>query len=182
MDRSMNQCRLATNMVRSMNHCRLFSYKPDDVGGSGFGYAIPGVIGHAISVSKTPVVNIAIGTSHSRYMKLAGLHVSGCEIQEDMKKQLITEGKYTEEELEEYMNCHKKLMIDSLWKLNELHTYLSDLDHPHSQEEFREFITKLAGLTSEIKKYSMFLSASGRGVKVHGFGKDDSEEIQVLIA
>ncbi|PWA91354.1 hypothetical protein CTI12_AA085200 [Artemisia annua] len=40
------------------------------------------------------------------------------QIQEDMKKQLSTEGKYTEEELEEYMNSHKKLMIDSLWKLN----------------------------------------------------------------
>lgn len=40
------------------------------------------------------------------------------QLQEDMKKQLSAEGKYTEEELEEYMNSHKKLMIDSLWKLN----------------------------------------------------------------
>lgn len=37
---------------------------------------------------------------------------------EDMKKQLSSEGNYTEEELEEYMQSHKKLMIDSLWKLN----------------------------------------------------------------
>jgi len=40
------------------------------------------------------------------------------QLQEDMKKQLSTEGSYTEEELEEYMQTHKKLMIDSLWKLN----------------------------------------------------------------
>lgn len=40
------------------------------------------------------------------------------QLQEDMKKQLNAEGNYTEEELEEYMQSHKKLMIDSLWKLN----------------------------------------------------------------
>ncbi|CAM9001365.1 unnamed protein product [Rhodiola kirilowii] len=40
------------------------------------------------------------------------------QLQEDMKKQLNAEGNYTEEELEQYMQTHKKLMIDSLWKLN----------------------------------------------------------------
>lgn len=35
-----------------------------------------------------------------------------------MKRQLSAEGNYTEEELEEYMQSHKKIMIDSLWKLN----------------------------------------------------------------
>ncbi|PSS17191.1 Chaperone protein like [Actinidia chinensis var. chinensis] len=35
-----------------------------------------------------------------------------------MKRQLSAEGNYTEDELEEYMQSHKKLMIDSLWKLN----------------------------------------------------------------
>ncbi|XP_076931192.1 chaperone protein dnaJ 10-like [Bidens hawaiensis] len=40
------------------------------------------------------------------------------QLQEDMKKQLSAEGEYTEEELEEYMQSHKKVMIDSLWKLN----------------------------------------------------------------
>lgn len=35
-----------------------------------------------------------------------------------MKRQLSAEGNYTEAELEEYMQSHKKLMIDSLWKLN----------------------------------------------------------------
>ncbi|PKA54338.1 Chaperone protein dnaJ 10 [Apostasia shenzhenica] len=40
------------------------------------------------------------------------------QLQEDMKKQLSAEGNYTEEELEEYLQSNKKLMIDSLWKLN----------------------------------------------------------------
>ncbi|KAI4320875.1 hypothetical protein MLD38_034313 [Melastoma candidum] len=40
------------------------------------------------------------------------------QLQEDMKKQLSQEGNYTEQELEEYMQSNKKLMIDSLWKLN----------------------------------------------------------------
>ncbi|KAK7405821.1 hypothetical protein VNO78_07431 [Psophocarpus tetragonolobus] len=40
------------------------------------------------------------------------------QLQEDMKKQLSSEGNFTDEELEEYMQSHKKLMIDSLWKLN----------------------------------------------------------------
>ncbi|KAK8546062.1 hypothetical protein V6N13_067301 [Hibiscus sabdariffa] len=40
------------------------------------------------------------------------------QLQEDMKKQLNAEGNYTEEELEEYMQSNKKLMTDSLWKLN----------------------------------------------------------------
>ncbi|KAE8723639.1 Chaperone protein dnaJ 10 [Hibiscus syriacus] len=40
------------------------------------------------------------------------------QLQEDMKKQLSAEGNYSEQELEEYMQSHKKLMIDSLWKLN----------------------------------------------------------------
>ncbi|KAF9602279.1 hypothetical protein IFM89_026367 [Coptis chinensis] len=40
------------------------------------------------------------------------------QLQEDMKRQLNASGDYTEEELEAYMQSHKKLMIDSLWKLN----------------------------------------------------------------
>lgn len=40
------------------------------------------------------------------------------QLQEDMKRQLNAEGNYTEEELEEYVQSHKKLMTDSLWKLN----------------------------------------------------------------
>ncbi|GKE61977.1 chaperone protein DnaJ 10-like protein, partial [Tanacetum coccineum] len=40
------------------------------------------------------------------------------QLQEDMKKKPSVERKYTEEKLEEYMNSHKKWMIDSLWKLN----------------------------------------------------------------
>ncbi|CAH8253036.1 unnamed protein product [Arabidopsis lyrata] len=40
------------------------------------------------------------------------------QLQEEMKRQLSVEGNYTEKELEEYMKTHKKVMIDSLWKLN----------------------------------------------------------------
>ncbi|KAL9252319.1 Chaperone protein dnaJ 10-like protein [Drosera capensis] len=40
------------------------------------------------------------------------------QLQEDMKLQLSAEGNYTEQELEEYMQSHKEVMIDSLWKLN----------------------------------------------------------------
>ncbi|KMT19375.1 hypothetical protein BVRB_1g013720 [Beta vulgaris subsp. vulgaris] len=40
------------------------------------------------------------------------------QLQEDMKRHLSAEGNYTEEELENYMESHKKVMIDSLWKLN----------------------------------------------------------------
>ncbi|XP_077229494.1 chaperone protein dnaJ 10-like [Tasmannia lanceolata] len=40
------------------------------------------------------------------------------QLQEDMKRHLSAEGNYTEEELEAYIQSHKKLMIDSLWKLN----------------------------------------------------------------
>jgi hypothetical protein len=40
------------------------------------------------------------------------------QLQEEMKRQLNTEGNYTEEELEEYLQAHKRVMIDSLWKLN----------------------------------------------------------------
>ncbi|KAL6661131.1 hypothetical protein ACP70R_000515 [Stipagrostis hirtigluma subsp. patula] len=40
------------------------------------------------------------------------------QLQEDLKKHLSAEGNYTEEELEMYMQNHKKVMVDSLWKLN----------------------------------------------------------------
>ncbi|CAN6440154.1 unnamed protein product [Victoria cruziana] len=40
------------------------------------------------------------------------------QLQEDMKHQLNAEGNYTENELEEYLQRNKKVMIDSLWKLN----------------------------------------------------------------
>ncbi|TYI45087.1 hypothetical protein E1A91_D13G011400v1 [Gossypium mustelinum] len=40
------------------------------------------------------------------------------QLQEEMKKQLSAEGNYTEEELEDYMQSHKKILTDSLWKLN----------------------------------------------------------------
>ncbi|XP_062199430.1 chaperone protein dnaJ 10-like [Phragmites australis] len=40
------------------------------------------------------------------------------QLQEDWKKHLSSECHYTEEELEAYMQTHKSVMVDSLWKLN----------------------------------------------------------------
>jgi len=40
------------------------------------------------------------------------------QLQEDLKKHLSAECHYTEEELEAYMQTHKSVMVDSLWKLN----------------------------------------------------------------
>ncbi|TVU10086.1 hypothetical protein EJB05_43594 [Eragrostis curvula] len=40
------------------------------------------------------------------------------QLQEDLKKHLSAECNYTEEELEAYMQTHKSVMVDSLWKLN----------------------------------------------------------------
>ncbi|KAK3130433.1 hypothetical protein QOZ80_6BG0493370 [Eleusine coracana subsp. coracana] len=40
------------------------------------------------------------------------------QLQEDLKKHLSAECHYTEKELEAYMETHKTVMVDSLWKLN----------------------------------------------------------------
>ena len=40
------------------------------------------------------------------------------QLQEDMKRQLSTEGNYFEGDLESYLQSNKELMINSLWKLN----------------------------------------------------------------
>uniref|UniRef100_M8BH79 Chaperone protein dnaJ 10 n=1 Tax=Aegilops tauschii TaxID=37682 RepID=M8BH79_AEGTA len=40
------------------------------------------------------------------------------QLQEDLKKHLSSECNYTDEQLEAYMQSHKKVMVDSLWKLN----------------------------------------------------------------
>lgn len=40
------------------------------------------------------------------------------QLQEDLKKHLSAECHYTEEKLEAYMQAHKSVMVDSLWKLN----------------------------------------------------------------
>jgi hypothetical protein len=40
------------------------------------------------------------------------------QLQEDLKKHLSAECHYTEEQLEAYMETHKTVMVDSLWKLN----------------------------------------------------------------
>ncbi|KAJ1290234.1 hypothetical protein BS78_02G227400 [Paspalum vaginatum] len=73
------------------------------------------------------------------------------QLQEDLKKHLSAEGHYTEEELEAYMQTHKTVMVDSLWKLNvaDIETTLSHVcqmvlqDNGASREELR---TRAKGL------------------------------------
>ncbi|OMO94657.1 hypothetical protein COLO4_16222 [Corchorus olitorius] len=84
------------------------------------------------------------------------------QLQEDMKKQLSAEGNYTEEELEEYMQSHKKLMIDSLWKLNvaDIEATLSRVlqDNNVKKEELR---ARAKGLKTLGKIFQRAKSANG---------------------
>ncbi|XP_020205093.1 chaperone protein dnaJ 10 [Cajanus cajan] len=88
------------------------------------------------------------------------------QLQEDMKKQLSSEGDYTEEELEEYMQSHKKLMIDSLWKLNvaDIEATLSRVcqmvlqDNSARKEELR---ARAKGLKTLGKIFQRVKSANG---------------------
>lgn len=88
------------------------------------------------------------------------------QLQEDMKKQLSSEGNYTEEELEEYMQAHKKLMIDSLWKLNvaDIEATLSRVcqmvlqDNSAKKEELR---ARAKGLKTLGKIFQRVKSANG---------------------
>ncbi|CAA0818442.1 DNAJ heat shock N-terminal domain-containing protein [Striga hermonthica] len=72
------------------------------------------------------------------------------QLQEDMKKQLNAEGNYTEEELEAYMQSHKKIMIDSLWKLN-----VADIENTLSR------VCQLVLQDSNAKKEELRLRAKG---------------------
>ncbi|KAE9596450.1 putative DNAJ-containing protein [Lupinus albus] len=88
------------------------------------------------------------------------------QLQEDVKKQLSMEGDYTEEELEEYMQSHKKLMIDSLWKLNvaDIEATLSRVcqmvlqDNSAKKEELR---ARAKGLKSLGKIFQRVKSVNG---------------------
>ncbi|EPS65723.1 hypothetical protein M569_09054, partial [Genlisea aurea] len=72
------------------------------------------------------------------------------QLQEEMKKQLSTQGDYTEEELEQYIQSHKKLMIDSLWKLN-----VADIEATLSR------VCQMVLLDSTVKKEELRLRAKG---------------------
>ncbi|GLT35334.1 hypothetical protein SLA2020_097990 [Shorea laevis] len=88
------------------------------------------------------------------------------QLQEDMKKQLSAEGNYTEEQLEEYLQSHKKLMIDSLWKLNvaDIEATLSRVcqmvlqDNNATKEELR---SRAKGLKTLGKIFQRAKSANG---------------------
>ncbi|XP_010270672.1 PREDICTED: chaperone protein dnaJ 10-like [Nelumbo nucifera] len=77
------------------------------------------------------------------------------QLQEDMKRQLSSEGNYTEEELEAYLQSHKKLMIDSLWKLN-----VADIEATLSR------VCQMVLQDSSIKKEE--LRARAKGLKTLG--------------
>ncbi|KAK6130575.1 hypothetical protein DH2020_035667 [Rehmannia glutinosa] len=72
------------------------------------------------------------------------------QLQEDMKRQLSAEGNYTEQELEEYMQSHKKIMIDSLWKLN-----VADIENTLSR------VCQMVLQDSNAKKEELRLRAKG---------------------
>ncbi|XP_041017658.1 chaperone protein dnaJ 10-like isoform X1 [Juglans microcarpa x Juglans regia] len=88
------------------------------------------------------------------------------QLQEDMKKQLNAEGNYSEDELEAYLQSHKKLMIDSLWKLNvaDIEATLSRVcqmvlqDNNAKKEEIR---ARAKGLKTLGKIFQRVKSANG---------------------
>ncbi|CAL0314586.1 unnamed protein product [Lupinus luteus] len=102
------------------------------------------------------------------------------QLHEDVKKQLNSEGNYTEEELEEYMQSHKKLMIDSLWKLNvaDIESTLSRVcqlvlqDNSAKKEELR---ARAKGLKSLGKIFQRVKS-----VDVNENGKVSNETVHKL--
>lgn len=77
------------------------------------------------------------------------------QLQEDMKRQLSAQGNYTEEELEDFMQSHKKLMIDSLWKLN-----VADIEATLSR------VCQMVLQDSNVKKEE--LRARAKGLKTLG--------------
>ncbi|KAF2607019.1 hypothetical protein F2Q68_00046575 [Brassica cretica] len=77
------------------------------------------------------------------------------QLQEEMKKQLNGEVNYTEEELEEYLQSHKRVMVDSLWKLN-----VADIEATLSR------VCQLVLQDSEAKREE--LRARARGLKTLG--------------
>ncbi|KAL5999421.1 Chaperone protein dnaJ 10 [Asimina triloba] len=91
------------------------------------------------------------------------------QLQEDMKRQLNAEGNYTEEELEEYMQSHKKVMIDSLWKLNvaDIEATLSRVlqDNSVKKEELR---ARAKGLKTLGKIFQSGKTANGSDTPLSG--------------
>ncbi|KAG5250158.1 chaperone protein [Salix suchowensis] len=88
------------------------------------------------------------------------------QLQEEMKKQLSAEGNYTEEELEAYILSHKKLMTDSLWKLNvaDIETTLSRVCQMVLQDNSvkkEELCARAKGLKTLGKIFQRVKSANG---------------------
>lgn len=77
------------------------------------------------------------------------------QLQEDMKRHLSAEGTYTEDEMEEYLQSHKRVMIDSLWKLN-----VADIEATLSR------VCQMVLLDTNVKKEE--LRARAKGLKTLG--------------
>lgn len=94
------------------------------------------------------------------------------QLQEDLKKQLGAEGHTTEEELEMYMENHKKVMVDSLWKLN-----VADIEATISH------VCQMVLQDGSARKEDLRLRAKGlktlgkifQGVKVNSFEGETSQ-------
>ncbi|CAN6204891.1 unnamed protein product [Urochloa humidicola] len=77
------------------------------------------------------------------------------QLQEDLKKHLSAECHFTEEQLEAYMQTHKSVMVDSLWKLN-----VADIEATLSH------VCQMVLQDSSIKKEE--LRARAKGLKTLG--------------
>ncbi|GKC82368.1 chaperone protein DnaJ 10 [Tanacetum coccineum] len=77
-----------------------------------------------------------------------------------MKKKPCAKRKYTEDELEEYMNSNKKRMIDSLWKLNmaDIKATLSHVFLPDPTVKKEELRARAKGLRTLGRIFQVFLS------------------------
>lgn len=106
------------------------------------------------------------------------------QLQEDMKRHLSSEGNMTEEELENYMQSHKKVMIDSLWKLNvaDIEATLSRVcqmvlqDSSAKKEELRARAKglKILGKIFQQAKSSSANEAETRDPRVHKLNGSES--------
>lgn len=92
------------------------------------------------------------------------------QLQEDIKRQLSAEGTYSEEEMQEYLQSHKRVMIDSLWKLNvaDIETTLSRVcqmvlqDNNVKKEELR---ARAKGLKTLGKVFQSVKFANDKGIE-----------------
>ncbi|KAK9715129.1 hypothetical protein RND81_06G145200 [Saponaria officinalis] len=111
------------------------------------------------------------------------------QLQEDMKRHLSAEGNFSEEELENYMQSHKKVMTDSLWKLNvaDIEATLSRVcqmvlqDNNAKKEELRaraKGLKTLGKIFQQVKSYDVNGADNAAGTDFHKLnGCESSNDI-----